>query len=188
VGGVSGDVATFVVSVNGQVQTHQLNEVLVSGETELVGQVVAVILSGVGWRNLAILVHIAVNAGSDVGKLSNEVHGVLKGVLPVFCLLHALCVCLGEGGFTLESSDGDGELSHWVEVIWATVDELLDKFGELRAGGPFCRKIANLLFRWNFASQQKPEETFWKWLRSTWCLRKLFLAFWDLTESAIDQL
>ena len=39
VGGVGGNVATLVVGVDGEVQSHQLDKVLVLGETELVGQV-----------------------------------------------------------------------------------------------------------------------------------------------------
>jgi hypothetical protein len=39
VGGVGGDVTTLVVSVDGEVESHQLNKVLVLGETKLVGQV-----------------------------------------------------------------------------------------------------------------------------------------------------
>lgn len=130
-GGVGRDVTTLVVSVDSQVQTHQLDEVLVSSETELVGQVVTVILARLGWSDLAILVNVAVDTGGNIGKFANEVHGVFKGVLPVFCLLDALGVSLSEGGFALESGDGDGELGHWVEVVGAAVDELLDEFGEL---------------------------------------------------------
>jgi hypothetical protein len=155
------DVTTLVISVDCQVQAHQLNKVLVVGETELVGQVVTVILAGLGWRDFAIFVDVAVDAGGNVGQLSNEVHGVLKCVLPVLCLLQrALGVCLCESGFTLEGGDGDGELGHWVEIIGAAVDELFDELRKLGTGSPLCGEVADLLFRWNLAGQEQPEETF----------------------------
>jgi hypothetical protein len=180
VGGVSTDVATLVVGVDGEVQAHQLNKVLVLGETELVGQVEGVVLVLLDGRNLAILVDVAVDLGGNGGKLGNEVHGVFKGVLPVFRLLHALGIGLGKVGLVLESSDGDGELSHGVKVAWAAVDELLDKLGDVGTCGPFCGEVADLLLGGNLAGQQKPEKTFWEGLLTAGGLWEEFLAFGDL--------
>jgi hypothetical protein len=180
VGGVSTDVAALVVSVDGEVQAHQLNKVLVLGETELVGQVERVVLVLLDGRDLAILVDVAVDLGGNGGQLCDEVHGVLKGVLPVFSLLHALGVGLGKVGLVLESSDGNGELRHGVEVARAAVNELLDELGDGGTGGPFCGKVANLLLGGNLAGQEKPEETFWQRLLATGGLGKELLAFGDL--------
>lgn len=180
VGGVCADVAALVVGVDGQVQAHELNEVLVLGETELVGQVVGVILVLLDGRNLAVLVDVAVDLGRDCGKLGDEVHGILKGVLPVLGLLHSLGVCLGEVGLVLESGDGKGELSHGVEVARAAVDELFDKLGDVGAGGPFCREVADLLLGGDLASQQKPEETFGERLLAAGGLGEELLALGDL--------
>jgi len=180
VGGVGTDVSTLVVGVDGEVQTHQLNKVLVLGETELVGQVERVVLVLLNRRDLSVLVDVAVDLRGDGGKLGNEVHGVLKGVLPVLGLLHALSVGLGKVGLVLESGDGDGELSHWVEVARAAVDELLDELGDIGAGGPLGGQVADLLLGGNLAGQQKPEETFWERLLATGGLGEELLAFGDL--------
>lgn len=161
VGGVGGNVATLVVGVDGQVESHELNEVLVLGETELVGQVPRVVLVLLGGGDLAVLEDVAVDARSDVGKLGNEVHRVLEGVLPVLGLLHALGVGLGEGRLVLKSSDGQRELGHGVESVGAAVDELLDELGEVGAGGPLGGEVADLLLGGDLASEEKPEETCW---------------------------
>lgn len=188
VGGVCADVATLVVGVDGKVETHQLNEVLVVGEAELVGQVVRVVLVLLNGGNAAILVDIAVDLGGNGGELGNEVHGVLEGVLPVLSLLHALSIGLGELRLALESSDGEGELGHGVEVGGAAVDELLDELGDIGTGGPVGRQIANLLFGGNLAGQEKPEETLRKGLLATGGLGKDILALGDGLAAETDTL
>jgi len=180
VGGVGGDVATLVVGVNGQVKTHELDEVAVVGETELLGEVVGVILVLLNGGDLAVFVNVAVDAGGDGGEFSDEVHGVLEVVLPVLGLLDTTCVGLGEGGFTLESSDGKGKLGHGMEVAGASVDELLNILRNLGAGSPLGGKVADLLLGWDLTSQEEPEETLGKRLLTTRRLGEEFLAFGDL--------
>ena len=176
VGGVGRDVATLVVSVDGQVETHELNEVLVLSEAELVGKVVGVVLVLLGGRDLAVLVDVAVDAGGNVGELADEVHGVLESVLPVLALLHALGVGLGEVGLVLKRGDGERELSHGVEVVGAAVDELLDELGDVGAGSPLGGQVADLLLGGDLAGQQKPEETLRKGLLTTGGLGQELLA------------
>jgi hypothetical protein len=180
VGGVGTDVAALVISVDGEVQAHQLNEVLVLGETELVGQVERVILVLLDRGNLAVLVDVAVDLGRDRRKLSNEIHSILEGVLPVLCLLHTPGVGLGEVGLVLESGDGDGELGHGVEVARAAVDELLDELGDVRSGSPLGGEVADLLLGGNLTGQQKPEETLGERLLAAGGLGEQLLAFGDL--------
>ena len=180
VSGVGTDVAALVVSVDGEVQAHQLNKVLVLGETELVGQVEGIVLVLLDRSNLAVLVDVAVDLGGNCGKLSDEVHGILEGVLPVLGLVDALGICLGEVGLVLESSDGERELSHGVEVAGAAVDELLNELGDIGAGRPFSGEVADLLLRGNLAGQQKPEETFWEGLLAAGGLGEELLALGDL--------
>lgn len=180
VGGVGADVAALVVGVDGEVQTHELNEVLVLSEAELVGQVECVVLVLLDGRDLAVLVDVAVDLGGNGGQLSNEVHGVLESVLPVLGLLHALSIGLGEVGLVLESSDGDGELSHGVEVAGAAVDELLNELGDVGAGSPLSGEVADLLLRGDLAGEEEPEETFWERLLAAGGLGEELLAFGDL--------
>lgn len=159
VGGVGAHVATLVVGVDGQVQTHELNKVGVVTEAKLVGEVERVVLVLLDGGNLAALEDVLVDARGDVGQLGNEVHGVLKGVTPVLLLVDTLGVGLGEGRGVLESSDGQRELSHGVEVGRAVVDELLNELGEVGSGSPLGGKVADLLLSRDLAGQEKPEET-----------------------------
>ena len=182
VGGVGADVAALVVGVDGEVESHQLNKVLVLGETELVGQVERVVLVLLDGSNLAVLVDVAVDLGGESGELRDEVHGILKGVLPVLRLVHTLGVGLGEVGLVLESGDGERELSHWVEVAGAAVDELLDELGDVGAGSPLSGEVADLLLGGDLAGQEEPEETFWERLLATGGLGEELLAFGDLSH------
>lgn len=159
VSGVGTDVAALVVSVDGEVQSHQLNEVLVLTKAKLIGKVETVVLVLLDRSDLSAFEDILVDSCGDGGELGNQVHRVLKSVAPVFGFPHAFGVRLGKGRFVLESSDCEGELCHGVEVARASVDQLLNKFGNVRTGGPFCGKIADLLLGGDFARQQQPEET-----------------------------
>lgn len=136
VGGMGADVSSLVIGVNGEVKSHQFNEILVLGETKLVGKVVRVILVLLNWSNLSTLENVLVDTCSNGWEFCDQIHGILVGVLPVFALLHALSVSLCESRFVLESSDCDGELCHWVEVAWASIDELLDELWYSCAGCP----------------------------------------------------
>lgn len=180
VSGVRANVAALVVGVDSEVETHQLNKVLVISEAELVGQVPGVILVLLNGSNAAIFVDVAVDFGGDGGKLGDKVHRILEGVLPVLGLLHSLSISLGEVGLALKSSDSEGELSHGVEVGRAAVDELLDELGDIGTGSPVGRQVADLLLRRNLASQEKPEETLGKRLLATRGLGKDILALGDL--------
>jgi hypothetical protein len=188
VSGVGADVATLVVGVDGQVETHQLNEVLVLAEAELVGKVERVVLVLLDGSDLAALEDVLVDARSNVGQLGNQVHGVLKGVAPVLLLVDTLGVGLGEGGGLLKSGDGQGELGHGVEVGRAVVDELLDELGEVGAGSPLGGEGANLLLSGDLAGQEKPEETLGKRLLATGGLGEKLLALGDGLATEADTL
>ncbi|KAJ8127825.1 hypothetical protein O1611_g5810 [Lasiodiplodia mahajangana] len=128
-------------------KTHQLNEVLVLTETELVGEVETVVLVLLDGRNLAALEDVLVDACSDGGELGNQIHRILEGVSPVLLLVYTLGIGLGEGRGLLESGNGEGELGHGVEVGRAAVNELLDELGNIGSGSPLGRQVADLLLR-----------------------------------------
>lgn len=159
VGGVSADVTTLVVRVDGQVQAHQLDEVLVVAKAELVGKVEGVVLVLLDRRHLAVLEDIAVDTGRNGGQLGDEVHRILESVQPVVLLVDTLRIRLGERGLVLKGSHSQGELSHGVQVIGAAVNELLNVLGNVGPSSPFSREVANLLLAGDLARQQQPEET-----------------------------
>lgn len=159
VGGVGRDVAALVVGVDGEVETHQLNEVLVAAEAELVGEVEAVVLVLLDGRDLAAAEDVLVDAGGDGGELGNEVHRVLEGVAPVLLLVDTLGVGLSERRGLLERGDGDRELGHGVEVVGAVVDQLLNELGDGGASGPVGGQVADLLLGGDLAGEEEPEET-----------------------------
>lgn len=159
VGGVGADVSTLVVGVDGQVETHQLNEIVVVAEAKLVGQVEGVVLILLDGGELAVLEDIAIDLRSNGGQLGNEIHRVFEGVVPVFLLVDTLGISLGESGLMLKSVEGQRELGHGVKSARAAVEELLDELGDVRASCPLGRQIANLLLRWDLTSQEQPEQT-----------------------------
>ena len=160
VGGVGAHVATLVVSVDGEVETEELNEVGVAAEAELVGEVETVVLVLLDGGNLAAAEDILVDAGGDGGELGNQVHGVLESVAPVVLLVDTLSIGLGERGGLLERGDGKRELGHRVEVVGAVVNQVLDELGDLGAGSPVGRELTDLLLGGDLAGKEEPEETY----------------------------
>lgn len=163
-----------------EVESHEVNEVLVVTETELVGEVVGVILILLDSGDLSILVDVSVDLSSDGWELGDEVHGIIVEVAPVVLLVDTLGVGLGEGRLVLKSGNGKGELSHWVEGVWAAVEEFLNELWHIRAGSPLSGETLDLLSSWDITGQEEPEDGFWEWLNTIWALWKELLALWDL--------
>lgn len=146
-----------MIGVDNKVQPHKINKVLVSAIAKHVGEVVTVIGIGLERSDLAIFVDVAIDLRSNGGELGNEVHGILIGVAPVLLLVNTLSIGLGELGLVLESSDGQRELGHRVKGVRASVNELLDELGNLRAGSPLGGESLDLLSGRDLAGQQQPE-------------------------------
>ena len=119
VSGVSGNVSTFVISVESVVETDELDETLGFSETDLVGEVEGKILIFLNGCHVlgSSKVGVVVDASSDGEGLGDTVEGVLEGRLPVFSLLHTGLVLGGELRVVVESGDTDDELSHRVESL-----------------------------------------------------------------------
>jgi hypothetical protein len=96
------DVTTLVVRVDGNVQPHQLDKLLIVTVTEQGSQVGRVILVGVNGGHLAITVNVSEDSSSNVGELGNEVHGIVESGLPVFLLVDTIRVSLGESGIVVK--------------------------------------------------------------------------------------
>ena len=102
VSSVGRDVSTLVVRVDGNVQSHQLDELLVVAKAEQGSEVGRVVLVGVNGRELAVAVDVSEDSSGNVGELGNEVHRVVKGGLPVVSLVDTVGVGLGEGRVVVE--------------------------------------------------------------------------------------
>lgn len=86
------------------------------------------------------------------------------------------------------SVNGDGELSHGVESVGASVDELLNKLGELGTSSPLLGEALDLLFGGDLTGDEEPEETFRKGLRTTGSSGELGLNLGDSEISESDTL
>jgi hypothetical protein len=73
-----------------------------------------------------------------------------------------------------------------VEGAGAAVDELLNELGDVGAGSPLSRQVANLLLGGDLASQQKPEQTLRKGLLATGGLGEELLDLGDLERRDVS--
>lgn len=188
-GGVGRDVTTLVISVDSEVESQQLEELLVVAEAEEAGKVGGVVQRVVdGADDLAVLEQVSVDSRGDDGELGNEVHGILVGVLPVLLLVDTLLVSLGELGLGLESVNGNGELGHGVQGRGASVDELLNVLGEIGSGSPVSGERLDLSVSGDLAGEEEPEKTLGKRLLSAGGGGKLLLEVGDGQTSESDTL
>lgn len=125
-GGVGRHVATLVVAVDGQVQSHQFNELGIV-ITQHLGKVIRPIFGGVNGSNArSVFVRVSVDSGGDHGQSGDQIHRVLIHVLPVFGLMHATGVSLGEFTFAVQNGDGGRKLRHGVDVAGQVVEQSYD--------------------------------------------------------------
>lgn len=129
---VSRDVTTLVVRVDNQVQTHQVVELGVA-EAQQTSEVSAVVQLAVVSGELAVLVGVSVDAGSNLGQSGENVQSILEGRVPVLSLLGTSLVGLGELRLGLHGSDGSRQLRHGVEVLGEVVQHVNNVLGELAA-------------------------------------------------------
>lgn len=79
-------------------------------------------------------------------------------------------------------------MAHGVESGWASVKELLNKFGDSSASGPVLGELADLLLGRDFTGYEEPEKTFRQWLLATRSLGKSFLDIGDSFAAETDTL
>ena len=117
-GGVCGDVAAFVVAVEGEVEAEEVLEGFVGGSAfaEEGGEVVGPVLRWVdgGGEGAAAVVRVLVDFGGDEGEFAEQRDGVVEGGFPVVGFVEAGLVGFGEDAGVVEGGDGDGELRHGV--------------------------------------------------------------------------
>ena len=136
------NIATFMISVDSQIQSHQFDELLILAVSHQMSEVVSVILVLDNRGHLAALVHVLVDSGGDGREFGDQRHGIFKCVFPVFLLIETFGVGLGKGGLVFQGSDGyllgklgmhftERELGHGMEIARTSVDEFLDEFGDI---------------------------------------------------------
>lgn len=185
---VSRDVTTFVIRVDGEVETHQFNKVLVALEAQELGEVVRVILVGLNLSELTILVDVTVDTSSNLGELGNQIHGILKGRIPVLRLVNTFSVSLGELRIVLKSIDSERELRHGVKSLGTTVNEFLNEFRNVRTSSPFSRERLDLFVSRDLTGNEQPEERFRKRLTTLFGTRKGLLTIRNGQTTETDTL
>lgn len=157
VGGMGRSIATLVIGVDAQVQAHQLvkGRVVVSKHA---AEVSGIIEGGVLVDN-AIKVRVAVDGGSNLGQLGNDVENILEDVVVVVGLGNTVGVGLGKDRIGLAGIEADGELGHGVHVLGQAVEEGNNVRRKLRAGMKLGSQRIDLLLRRDLRGKEEPEQT-----------------------------
>lgn len=126
---MSADIATFMVDVNGKVESHEFGKLFVVAEAKLTGQIVAVVLILFDWDDATLVERIPVDSRGNSWQFGNEIHHIVEGIEPVILLVDAFGVCFGEGRFSIKRCYCHGKLSHRMNIARTAVDEFLDELG-----------------------------------------------------------
>jgi len=71
---MSGDIAAFMICVDCQVQSHQLDEFVVLTVSHEVSEIEAVVLVLFNRGEYSVFVDVTIDSGCDGGELGNEGH------------------------------------------------------------------------------------------------------------------
>lgn len=127
-----------------------------------------------------------------------QIHGILESWPPVILFGDAILVGLGKGRVMVQlnkelrdasseskviwntyGGDSQAELTHGMKCGRASVKNLFHEFWNCSTGSPIARKLCDLLLGWDFAGDQKPEETFGKGFGAARCCWELGLNLRD---------
>lgn len=191
-GGVSRNVATFVVTVEGEVETEKILEalVLLASLAQHGSKVVRPILLEIdlGGESTATTVRVLVDLSSNGGQLGEQFNAVVKGGLPVVSLVEALLIGLGELGVVVEGRDSNGKLGHGVQVDGEVVEHLVDKSGQLSLFGQLTGKGPGLVDGGDLAGEEQPEHGLGQHLSACLALGQIALAVLDGAAVEADTL
>src|SRR5271170_4417868 len=95
---MSRNIPSFMIGMDGQIQSHEFDELFVFTVAHQMGEIVSVIFTLVDGLEFAVFVDVTVDAGGDGGEFGDEGHGVFKDIFPVFLLVDTLCIGLSESG------------------------------------------------------------------------------------------
>lgn len=203
--GVGRDIASLMITMEGEVETEEISESLILWLAEHDGEVLGPIEVAVdGWESTTWAVGLVVDLSGDSWELGEEGDGIFEDWLPVLGLVETVLVGLCEDGVVVESRDTggekhvrllslmgnngrnleggnlrNGELGHWVESLWEVLHHLFNEWWESSLVGELSRENADLLSGWDLTSKEEPEHGFWQHLGSGLSLWKNLLAILD---------
>lgn len=191
VSGVGRDVSSLVVTVKSEVEAEDVVEafVLLAALAKQVSEVVCPVHAGIELLSTnGINLIGAEDQGSDTWNLGKESNAVVECWLPVIGLANAVGISLGELGLSVQGSNSDRQLGHWMHILGEGLDEVEDVLWEVRLLGQLARKGADLGGRGDLAGQKKPEHSLWQHLSASGALGELLLAVLDGLAMEADTL
>jgi len=92
--------------MDGEIKTEKLDKGRILAKTKEMGKIPRVVFGRVDSGEFTETVDIAVDAGSDIRELGNNIHGVLKSGAPIILLVHTVLIGLGKGRAMVELEEG----------------------------------------------------------------------------------
>jgi len=92
--------------MDGEIKTEKLDKGRILAKTKEMGKIPRVVFGRVDSGEFSETVDIAVDAGSDIRELGNNIHGVLKSGAPIILLVHTVLIGLGKGRAMVELKEG----------------------------------------------------------------------------------
>ena len=120
--GVGRNISAFVIGMNGHVHAHHLTEFL-AVVTKHMRKVACPVQVWIRFNVLPVSVAASVDIGCDPWKTTDQVHGVLIGMCPVFAFVDAVSVRPAVFTFRAACIDPRDELGHGMCIDGQSIDD-----------------------------------------------------------------
>lgn len=160
VSGVSGNISSFVISMDGDVESHEFVELRV-GEAKHIGIVSTIVEGSISGGNvLVITVLVGEYNSSNSRALGGKIKAIFEGRFPVLGLVDTTVVGFHEVRLRLAHEDTSRELSHSVHIFRKRLNEGLFFVGEGTSVEKIFLESSHFGITGELSSKEEPESTF----------------------------
>lgn len=178
-------IAAFMVSVDGQIESHERLEVRVF-DAQHVSKIGGPIEGGV-WSNMVpVVVGPSVNVGSNARESRDEVHGIFIGRVPVFVFMKTFLVPARKDAFSLHAENGQCKLGHGVGFNGKGLEQCKSMLWDIAPVDPLLLKPVDFLIGWDFTNEHEPEQPFRQRLLAIDIFGEFFLKFGNGVATEAD--
>ena len=157
--GVGRNISAFVVGMDGHVHAHQFAEFL-AVVAEHMRKVACPVQVWVRFNVLPVSVAASVDIGCDPWKTTDQIHGVLVGMRPVFTFVNAFSVRPAVFTFRAACIDPRDELGHGMRVERQGIDDLENVRGNDASPRPVVADPTHFILCRQFVHQHQVEDAF----------------------------
>jgi hypothetical protein len=152
-------VPAFVVTVQGQIESHQIGQLAIRiGQAHHLGHVAAPVFLGIVGDQFAVVEPDPVDTGRKLGEPGDQVQDVLHGGFPILSLFGARCVGFGKFRQVLHRHDTHTDHGHGMGILGHGPEHIPYVAGNARSGCKIFLQALEFIGIGQFSCYQEPED------------------------------